>query len=156
MSKSYSAILFSYISDHLPYFTCLHIYKSNKQKRNKHITIDKDWWRFNKIAPWWHWINFEKHSVSKWFNNESQFDIWYSWTHILLAKKHQKPEMIKSSHYKHKKNPWINKGIWHSITFRDKLYKRVRLTDPDSIKYQILHERLTAYNLILQRNINQT
>ena len=41
MSKSYSGILLSYISDHLPIFTCLDIYKSNKQKRNKYIMIEK-------------------------------------------------------------------------------------------------------------------
>ena len=41
MSKSHSGILLSYISVHLPLFTYLDIYKSNKQKRNKHIIIEK-------------------------------------------------------------------------------------------------------------------
>ena len=41
MSKSYSGILLSHISDHLPIFACLDIYKSNKQKRNKYIMIEK-------------------------------------------------------------------------------------------------------------------
>ena len=40
MSKSYSGILLSYISDHLPLFTLLDIHKSNKQKMNKHIMIE--------------------------------------------------------------------------------------------------------------------
>ena len=45
ISKSYSGILLSYLTDHFPLFTCLDIHQSNKQKRNKHIMIetkDKD------------------------------------------------------------------------------------------------------------------
>ena len=42
MIKSYSRILLSYISDHLPISTCLDIYKSNKQQINKYIMIEKE------------------------------------------------------------------------------------------------------------------
>ena len=35
------------------------------------------------------------------------------------------------------------------------MYKKTRLTDPDSIKYETLHENLKAFNSILQRNIKQ-
>ena len=45
--------------------------------------------------------------------------------------------------------------ILNSIKFCDKFYKRTKLTDPDSTKYQTLHEKFKAYNSILQRNINQ-
>ena len=68
--------------------------------------------------------------------------------------KHLTPKKVKINHYKHKKNPWITKGILNSIKFRDKLYKKTRLTDPGSIKYETLHENLKAFNSILQRNIN--
>ena len=69
--------------------------------------------------------------------------------------KHQTPKKVKFNHYKHKKNPWITKGILNSIKFRDKLYKKTRLTDPSVIKYETLHENIKAFNSILQRNINQ-
>ena len=69
--------------------------------------------------------------------------------------KHLTPKKVKFNHYKHKKNPWITKGLLNSIKFRDKLYKKTRLTHPDSRKYQTLHENLKALNSILQRNINQ-
>ena len=69
--------------------------------------------------------------------------------------KHLTPKKVKFNHYKHKKNPWITKGILNSIKFRDKLYKKTRLTDLGSIKYETLHENLKAFNSILQRNINQ-
>ena len=69
--------------------------------------------------------------------------------------KHLTPKKVKFNHYKHKKNPWITKGILNSIKFRDKLYKKTRLTDPDSKKYQTLHENLKSFYSRLQRNINQ-
>ena len=72
-----------------------------------------------------------------------------------LKKTPNTKKKVKFNHYKHKKNPWITKGILNSIKFRDKLYKNTRLTDPDSIKYQTLHENLKSFYSRLQRNINQ-
>ena len=58
---------------------------------------------------------------------------------ILSAKeKHLKPAKTKLNHYKHKKNPWISMGIINSIKFRDKMYKRLRLTNCNSPMYETL------------------
>ena len=54
--------------------------------------------------------------------------------------KHQKPVKTKLNHYKHKKNPWISMGIINSIKFRDKMYKRLRLTNYDSPMYETLEK----------------
>ena len=52
------------------------------------------------------------------------------WKYILTAlEKHLKPVKTKLNHYKHKKNPWITMGITNSIKFRDKMYKRIKLTN---------------------------
>ena len=45
-------------------------------------------------------------------------------------------------------------GIINSIKFRDKMYKRLRLTNCDSPMYETLEKNLKNYNCILQRNIN--
>ena len=74
---------------------------------------------------------------------------------ILSAKeKHLKRVKTKLNHYKHKRNPWISMGIINSIKFRDKMYKRLRLTNCDSPMYETLEKNLKNYNSILQRNIN--
>ena len=45
-------------------------------------------------------------------------------------------------------------SIINSIKFRDKMYKRLRLTNCDSPMYETLEKNLKNYNSILQRNIN--
>ena len=156
MSKSYSGILLSHISDHLPIFTCLDIYKSNKQKRNKYIMIEKQ----DKDSIKLFHDDIESSLKNIQFPNDLTTDP--NLTKKMLEQvissakeKHLTPKKVKFNHYKHKKNPWITKGILNSIKFRDKLYKKTRLTDPGSIKYETLHENLKAFNSILQRNINQ-
>ena len=47
----------------------------------------------------------------------------------------------------------LSLGIINSIRFRDKLYKRLRLTNSDSPICETL-EKKNNYNCILQRNIN--
>ena len=44
-------------------------------------------------------------------------------------------------------------GIINSIKFRDKMYKRLRLTNSDSPMYETLAKNLTYFNCILQMNI---
>ena len=74
---------------------------------------------------------------------------------ILSAKeKHLKPLKTKLNDYKHKKNPWITMGILNTIKLRDKMYKRLRLTNSDSPMYETLETNLKNFNCILQRNIN--
>ena len=45
-------------------------------------------------------------------------------------------------------------GIIHSIKFRDKMYKHLRLTNSDSPMYETLEKNLKNFNCILQRNIS--
>ena len=45
-------------------------------------------------------------------------------------------------------------GIINSIKFRDKMYKRLRLTNCDSPICETLEKNFKNYNSILKRNIN--
>ena len=55
---------------------------------------------------------------------------------ILRAKnKHMPCKLVKFNKYKHKKSAWITLGLLKSIRYRDKLYKQLRLSNPNSLHY---------------------
>ena len=73
---------------------------------------------------------------------------------ILSAKeKHLKPVKTKLNHYKHKKNPWISMGIINSIKFRDKMYKRLRLTNCDSPMCETLEKKTPRITIASSKEI---
>ena len=134
-SKSYSGILISNMSDHLPHFTCLDIL-SNQQKPPKYIMKEKQ--DEASLLSFYNEIEISLTNTN--FPNELTTDpnVTYNLLekNILSAKeKHLKPVKTKLNHYKHKKNPWITMGIINSIKFRDIMYKRLRLTNSDSPMY---------------------
>ena len=59
---------------------------------------------------------------------------------LSVNEKHLKPVKTKLNHFKHKKIPWISRGIINSIKFRDKMYNRLRLTNCDSPMYETLEK----------------
>ena len=52
---------------------------------------------------------------------------------------------IKYNKHKYKKSSWITQGIIRSITFRDKLYLKMKQTIIDTARYQVLKTNLHAY-----------
>ena len=61
-------------------------------------------------------------------------------------------KMVKFKKYKHKKSSWITKGLLKSIRYRDKLYKQLKLTNPDTFEYSVFKINLKSYNAILKRS----
>ena len=57
------------------------------------------------------------------------------------------------NNYKHKINPWITKGIMHSIKFKDSLYKKLKSVPPDSESYSMHKINLNTNTKILQKTI---
>ena len=57
---------------------------------------------------------------------------------------------VKFNKYKYKKSSWITQGLLKSIKYRDKLYKRIKLTDPN---YDTITINLKTYNGILKTSI---
>ena len=142
------------MSDDLPHFTCLDIL-SNQQKPPKYVMKKKH--DEASLLSFYNEIEISLRNTH--FLNELTTDpnVTYNLLEkiILSAKeKHLKPVKTKLNHYKHKKNPWISMGIINSIKFRDKMYKRLILTNYDSPMYETLEKNLKNYNSILQRNIN--
>ena len=60
---------------------------------------------------------------------------------------------VKFNKYKHKKSSWITQGLLNSIKYRDKLYKRLKLTDPNSANDDTININLKTYNGILKTSI---
>ena len=48
---------------------------------------------------------------------------------------------------------WNTQGILRSIQYRDKLYKQLKLTHPNSSNYEIININLKTYNAILKHTI---
>ena len=73
---------------------------------------------------------------------------------ILRSKnKHMPSKWVKFNKYKHKTSSWITQGLLKSIKFRDNLYKRLKLTNPNSTNYNTININLKTYNGILKRSI---
>ena len=62
---------------------------------------------------------------------------------------------VKINKHKHKKSKWITQGIIRSITFRDKLYLKMKLSPKDTAEYTTIKINLKTCNNILKRNIRQ-
>ena len=60
---------------------------------------------------------------------------------------------VKLNKYKHKKCNWITQGILKSIKFKNKLYKDMKLSTPQSPEFETLKTNLNNYNKILRYNI---
>ena len=60
---------------------------------------------------------------------------------------------MKFNKHKHKKSNWISIGIIRSITYRDKLYMRLKQVPIDSEMYTHLKTNLKTYQVILKRLI---
>ena len=70
---------------------------------------------------------------------------------ILRSKnKHIPSKWVKFNKYKHKKYTWITHGLLKYIKYRDKLYKLLQLTDPNSANYDTINMNLKTYNGILK------
>ena len=66
---------------------------------------------------------------------------------------HTRMKKVKFNKYKHKRNPWVTTGILISIRFRDKLYRRLRQTNPGTVINAELKTNLRTYNRILSKTI---
>ena len=60
---------------------------------------------------------------------------------------------VRFNKHKHKKTPWITRGLINSIKFRDKLYSRLKATSVTDPLHVTLKNNLCTYNKILKKNI---
>ena len=72
-----------------------------------------------------------------------------------VKNKYMTSKLVKFNKYKHKKSTWITQGLLTSIRYRDKLYKQIKLINPESSKYAILLVNLKTYNSILKTSFRK-
>ncbi len=148
-----SGILAKQFSDHQPYFTLLHDIRL-KVPPPKFIRINKqDTEAINHL----HNEILKSDLINNLVHNPIEDpNINYNILHDVIENaknKHMPHKIVKFNRYKHKKSKWITKGILKSIEFRDNLYKKYKMTDPNTPLYVTLKTNLATYNTILKKNI---
>ena len=80
---------------------------------------------------------------------------FYIICYLASATKCMQTKKVKINKHKHKKPKWITQGILRAITFRDKLYLKMKLSPKDTVEYTSIKINLKTYNNIWKRNIRQ-
>lgn len=62
-------------------------------------------------------------------------------------------KVVKFNKRKHKKSPWITKGLIKSINHRDMMYKTLKMTNQNTEEYITLKSNLKQYNKFLKKCI---
>ena len=150
--NSSSGILISCLSHHLPYF--LSINCKNREIHDKFIYTNRhssD--SFNKFkeavaaAEILEKINGDINENPNYNKNIIQNTL------VTLKQKYLPSKKVRFNKRKHKFSEWITTAIVNSINFRDKLYKKLKNTDINSVEFEARKINLRTYNVILNRNI---
>ena len=142
------------ISDHLPYFTFLNFLTSKRNGPSRSIKIQT--WNAECI-----------HHFQTELNDANIYELLDTTLtadptknlHILnnvisqAKNKHLSYRKVTFNKHKHKNSKWITKGIVRSITYRDKLYLKLKRTPLGSERHSILKLNLKTYQSILKRLI---
>ena len=81
-------------------------------------------------------------------NPNYNYDIIHN-TLVTLKQKYLPSKKVKFNKRKHKFSEWITTGIVNSINFRDKLYKKLKNTDINSVEFDARKINLRTDNVIL-------
>ena len=151
--ESTAGILTKQFTDHQPYFMLLNI----TQVTESYPTFIK-----NKIVSEQAMPNV-KHEIrpdalynklNKSLNADTNINYEIIHDEIARAKNKCMPcKIVRFNKYKHKKSLWITRCLLKSIRYRDQLYKKLKLTNPNSPHYDTIKTNLKTYNLILKQNI---
>ena len=151
--KPKSGILTKQLSDHQPYFTFLNtVSHTEPLPRYIKITVQNS----DSISDFIHEVFssnvYSKLDQSPNANPNANYDILHDVMQC-AKNKHMPYKTVKLKKYKHKKSAWITLGLLKSIRYRDKLYKTLKTTRPESSKYFAIRINLTTYNTILKKSI---
>ena len=148
-----SGIMIKKFSDHQPYFLCLNKVGHKHDKDTAYVVkrhSPKDYENFTEEIKKCN--VFDQLDKNPNANPNANFNMLNRV--IMDAKdKHLSRKLVKFNKHKHRKSKWITQGIVKSITFRDKLYKKMKLTPPDTELFHRLKTNLKTYNMILKESI---
>ena len=154
-SYSTAGILTYKISDHQPIFICLD-YLGSKTKSPKYVKIIKK--NNDSIQHLKNHLNSSINMVK--FKNDIDIDPNFNYeilnNLVISAIETCMPsKSVKYNKHKHKNNKWITPGLIKSITFRDKLYQKLKSTPQSTSLYDQLKINLNTYNKILKKAIRE-
>ena len=148
-----SGILLNEISDHLPYFVIIDFLSNNNNYQQLH--------KISQSTPI-SYENFRKDLQTTEMKikldnviSDNVNSSYENFNIILkdLTVKHFPVKYVKFNKYKHKRSKWITSGIIKSITYRDKLYAKLKATHFDDTDYERIKLSLATYNKILKNSI---
>jgi len=151
-----SGILINKLSDHQPYFTILNNI-SFKEPLPTYVKVskkDKD-----SINRFHEALATSNNLSSMNINLTQDPNINYKILHdaVQAAKTIHLPDrLVKYDKHKHKKSKWITQSLIKSITFRDNLYKTLKMTNPTSAEHDARKINLKTFNTILKKVIRET
>ena len=149
-----SGILIQKLSDHLPCIMLLNSQTRKKPPPPKYMTIKK----------------LTQHALLNIHNDLEEKNIYEKLDQSFMAdvnqnynimhqeiydtiEKHTLKKIVKSNRHKHKISKWITHGIIKSIKYRDKLYKKLKMTHHESPDFIILKVNLKSFNTLLKKTI---
>ena len=152
--QSWTVIITTPISDHLPYFILLNCNLS-KPTPPSFISI-------TKITPE-HIENFKRNIVSADLVNLINSNIWTQTSLIYYIMHLWNPNtsvylcnVLNLKKHKHKGSRWITLGIIQSISYRNKLYATLKKTNLNDPNYEHMKFNLQSHNKMIKQNIRLT
>ena len=134
--NSSSGILISGLSDHLPYFLSINLCK-NREIHDKFIYTNRhssdSFNKFKGAVAAAEILEKMNSDINE--NPNYNYDIIHN-TLVTLKQKYLPSKKVKFNKRKHKFSEWITTGIVNSINFRDKLYKKLKNTDINSVEFE--------------------
>lgn len=147
-------ILTRKISDHFGCFLGLNINLGINKKGSKKIKVtsnsDEDLLKFKSILSEMNILD----KLDKSFESDPSENYKFLSECLNNARSQAfKTRMVKFDKYKHKRNPWVTKGIMKSIHFKDELNKTLSGLRFHSLEWFICKYKLSVYKNILNKSI---
>ena len=152
-SNVQGGIILNNISDHLMTFICVDLQQTSRELP-KTVSFQKcDNNSINNFVNAIENIDFSAHiSNSPDCNPDTNFQIIKTLIDNCIS--HHLPfRTVKFNRYQHKINPWITNGILKSIKNRDKMYKEMKVCNPNSQEYDRLKRNVQSYNNLIKKLI---
>ena len=150
-----SCVVKSNLSDHFPYLSIFDILKIPRH-RPKYVKINRT--DDSSFKAFCEEVNARLENAD--FNSDLFRDPnenYQQFEEIILSTKakHLAPKTVRFKKYKHKLAKWMSSGILCSIKFRDKLFLKLKSSNPGTDIHDIISLNLKTYNNILKKLIRQ-
>ena len=156
MLQAEAGIIFTRVSDHLPYFmrlVCEYKRKPNHPGKVK-TRINTQQAKENLLSDLLRANIIDKMDSNLRADPNINYEVQKKAV-LDLKNRHMPYRFVKFNSYRHKKSKWITYGLIKSIKFRDGLYQKLQKTVKYSLEYTSLKQRLSDFNLILRKSIRE-